>query len=123
MVTLLGLVTTVTPKNFDSSSDSFGFASFASFLTYLSVASKTQQFFGHLAGSSIAMLITWQQRKQQESYLGQLEQILVGRLRQSSDTRTLTAVETLMRGEDLSEFSRDINEELGRLEQLVENVD
>lgn len=69
------------------------------------------------------MLITWQQRKQQESYLGQLEQILVGRLRQSSDTRTLTAVETLMRGEDLSEFSRDINEELGRLEQLVENVD
>lgn len=69
------------------------------------------------------MLITWQQRKQQESYLGQLEQILVGRLRQNSDNRKLTAVETMMRGEDLSEFSRDINAELGRLEQLVEDVD
>jgi hypothetical protein len=69
------------------------------------------------------MLITWQQRKQQESYLGQLEQILVGRLRQNSDNRKLTAVETMMRGEDLSEFSRDINAELGRLEQLVVDVD
>jgi hypothetical protein len=113
----------VTPKNFGSSSDSIGFATQATFLTYLSVASKTQQFFGHLAGSSIAMLITWQQRKQQESYLGQLEQILVGRLRQNSDNRKLTAVETMMRGEDLSEFSRDINAELGRLEQLVVDVD
>jgi hypothetical protein len=69
------------------------------------------------------MPITFEQRKQQESYLGQLEQMLVGRLRQRDQDRRLRAAETLIRGEDLSEFSRDINEELVRLEQLVDGYD
>lgn len=69
------------------------------------------------------MPITFEQRKQQESYLGQLEQMLVGRLRQRDQDRRLRAAEALVRGEDLSEFSRDINEELVRLEHLVEGYD
>jgi hypothetical protein len=69
------------------------------------------------------MPITFEQRKQQESYLGQLEQMLVGRLRQRDQDRRLRGAETLVRGEDLSEFSRDINEELVRLEHLVEGYD
>ncbi|MFN7731522.1 MAG: hypothetical protein ACK5OB_06445 [Pirellula sp.] len=69
------------------------------------------------------MPITFEQRKQQESYLGQLEQMLVGRLRQRDQDRRLRGAESLIRGEDLSEFSRDINEELVRLEHLVEGYD
>jgi hypothetical protein len=68
------------------------------------------------------MPVTFEQRKQQESYLGQLEQILVGRLRRGGRDGKLRAAETLVRGEDLSEFSRDLNEELVRLEQLVEGI-
>ncbi|MEI8212252.1 MAG: hypothetical protein WCI02_08885 [Planctomycetota bacterium] len=68
------------------------------------------------------MPVTFEQRKQQESYLGQLEKILVGRLRHGGRDGKLRAAETLVRGEDLSEFSRDLNEELVRLEQLVEGI-
>ena len=69
------------------------------------------------------MPLNWQHRKQEESYLGQLEQILVNRLRQTEVDRDLKSSAALIRGENLSEFSRDINEELGRIEQLVEEFD
>lgn len=69
------------------------------------------------------MPLNWQHRKQEESYLGQLEQILVNRLRQTEEDRDLKSSAALIRGENLSEFSRDINEELGRIEQLVEEFD
>ena len=52
------------------------------------------------------MLLRRQQRQLEDSYLGQLEQMLVGRLRRSSE---------------LSRFSLDINEELCRLEQMIED--
>ena len=69
------------------------------------------------------MPLNWQQRKQEESYLGHLEQILVNRLRQTEEDRDLNASAALIRGEDLSDFSRDINEELVRIEQLVQEFD
>ena len=69
------------------------------------------------------MPLNWQQRKQEESYLGHLEQILVNRLRQTEEDRDLNASAALIRGEDLSEFSRDINEEIVRIEQLDQEFD
>jgi hypothetical protein len=75
----------------------------------------------HRVGSTLHMLSTWHQRKQEESYLGQLEQLLVQRIRVDDDPQPLTS--DLVRGEDLSEFSREINEELGRIESLVKDFD
>jgi len=67
------------------------------------------------------MITTWHLKKQEESYLGQLEQILVQKIRLGDDPLPLRA--ELVRGEDLSEFSREINEELGRIESLVQDFE
>lgn len=77
------------------------------------------------------MVSTWFQRKQEQSYLEQLEQIVVQKLRVSDDnTRSVAAKPTYVQSRDceaeataLSPLSREINEELDRLEQLVSQAD
>lgn len=77
------------------------------------------------------MVSTWFQRKQEQSYLEQLEQIVVQRLRVADDnTRTVAARPAQSQARDseveptqLSPLSREINEELDRLEQLVSQAD
>ncbi len=60
-------------------------------------------------------------KNQEENYLGQLEQMLVQRIRSTDASLALRSNRS--RGVDLSEFSREINEELGRIESLVEEYD
>ncbi|MFM8571787.1 MAG: hypothetical protein ACKOAU_09345 [Pirellula sp.] len=67
------------------------------------------------------MLLRWQQRQLEDSYLGQLEQVLVGRLRRRDDGAPLRSRASLRRVSELSRFSLDINEELCRLEQMIED--
>ena len=67
------------------------------------------------------MVLRWQQRRLEESYLGQLEQMLVGRLRRRDDGMSLRSRASFRRGCELSRFSLDINEELNRLEQMVDD--
>lgn len=77
------------------------------------------------------MVSTWFQRKQEQSYLEQLEQIVVQRLRVADDnTRTVASRPAQIQARDsefeptpLSPLSREINEELDRLEQLVSQAD
>ncbi|MEK0424196.1 MAG: hypothetical protein RJB11_287 [Planctomycetota bacterium] len=66
------------------------------------------------------MLLRRQQRQMEESYLGQLEQMLVGRLRNSDYGRPMRAKASLRRANELSRFSVDINEELSRLEEMID---
>ena len=66
------------------------------------------------------MLLKWQQRQMEESYLGQLEQMLVGRLRNASYGRPMRSKASLRRVSELSQFSVDINEELSRLETMID---
>jgi len=68
------------------------------------------------------MLLRWQQRELEDSYLGQLEQMLVGRLRRRDDGAPLRSRASLRRSSELSRFSLDINEELCRLELMIEGI-
>jgi len=65
------------------------------------------------------MISTWQLNRQAEDYLGQLEQILVKRIRVDNDVAPLRANQAV--GDDLSDLSREINEELERIEALVKD--
>jgi hypothetical protein len=65
------------------------------------------------------MISTWQLKKQADDYLGQLEQMLVKRIRVSNDDAPLRAG-TVEEGEH-SDLSREINEELERIEALVKD--
>ncbi|MFO0012952.1 MAG: hypothetical protein ACK553_09430 [Planctomycetota bacterium] len=67
------------------------------------------------------MISTWQLKRQAETYLGQLEQMLVQRIRVNSDDSPLRANDTLEH--ELSDLSREINEELERIEALVMECD
>jgi len=67
------------------------------------------------------MLLRWQQRQLEDSYLGELEQMLVGRLRRRDDGAPLRSRASLRRSSQLSRFSLDINEELSRLEQMIDD--
>lgn len=66
------------------------------------------------------MISTWQLTKEAESYVGQLEQMLVKRIRMSDDPIPNPGEQAA--GEDLSDFSREINEELERIESLVKEL-
>lgn len=66
------------------------------------------------------MISTWQLKKEAESYVGQLEQMLVKRIRTSDDPDLRPAERAA--AEDLSDFSREINEELERIESLVKEL-
>ena len=66
------------------------------------------------------MISTWQLKKEAESYVGQLEQMLVKRIRISDDPVLRPAEQAA--AEDLSDFSREINEELERIESLVKEL-
>jgi len=63
------------------------------------------------------MISTWQLKKEAESYVGQLEQKLVKRIRFSDEPAPRLAEQAA--AQDLSDFSREINEELERIETLV----
>jgi hypothetical protein len=63
------------------------------------------------------MISTWQLKRQAEDYLGQLELLLVKRIRVDDDEAPLRANQAT--GDDLSDLSREINEELERIESLV----
>jgi hypothetical protein len=75
------------------------------------------------------MVSTWSQQKQEQSYLDQLEQMVVQRLRVSEEPFSAAAVKTKPRAvqfddavteaDVLSPLSREINEELDRLERLM----
>lgn len=62
----------------------------------------------------------WVNRKEEESYLGQLEQLVVQRLQNSSDEPALTSrrVQKLEQVR-LNKLSIEMNEELNRLEALI----
>lgn len=68
------------------------------------------------------MLLRWQQRQLEDSYLGQLEEMLVGRLRRRDEGAPLRSRASLRRSSELSRFSLDINEELCRLELMIEGI-
>jgi hypothetical protein len=63
------------------------------------------------------MISTWQLNRQAEDYLGQLELMLVKKIRVDNDEAPLRAKQAV--GDDLSDLSREINEELERIESLV----
>ncbi|MEI6525674.1 MAG: hypothetical protein WCP62_06565 [Planctomycetota bacterium] len=67
------------------------------------------------------MLLRRQQRQMEDSYLGQLEQMLVGRLRRRDEGAPLRSRASLRRSSELSSFSLDINEELCRLERMIDD--
>lgn len=67
------------------------------------------------------MTSTWQLKRQEENYLGQLEQMLVKRIRVSEEDAPLRA--DFVPNQDLSDLSREINEELERIEALVKEYD
>ncbi len=66
------------------------------------------------------MISTWQLKREAESYVGQLEQMLVKRIRIGNDAVPRPAEQAA--AEDLSDFSREINEELERIESLVKEL-
>lgn len=68
------------------------------------------------------MLLRWQQRQLEDSYLGQLEEMLVGRLRRRDEGTPLRSRASFRRSSELSRFSLDINEELCRLELMIEGI-
>jgi len=62
----------------------------------------------------------WVNRKEEESYLGQLELLVVQRLQNSSDERSLPSKRVRKREEvRLNKLSIEMNEELNRLEALI----
>ena len=63
---------------------------------------------------------SWVNRKEEESYLGQLEQMLVQRLQFGLDQKSPTTKRSAT-GEPvgLNKFSIEMNEELDRLESLI----
>lgn len=65
------------------------------------------------------MISTWQLKRQAEDYLGQLEQMLVKRIRVDQGDDPFKAGQSV--GDDLSDLSREINEELERIEALVKD--
>ena len=65
------------------------------------------------------MNATWKLKRQAEDYVGQLEQMLVKRIRVDNDEAPLRA--DIVDGDDLSDLSREINEELERIEALVKD--
>ncbi len=62
----------------------------------------------------------WVNRKEEESYLGQLEQLVVQRL-QNSSSETFPPVRRARKREQvrLNKLSIEMNEELNRLEALI----
>ncbi|MCU0710236.1 MAG: hypothetical protein MUF23_18320 [Pirellula sp.] len=77
--------------------------------------------FSHHDGSTTQMISTWQLKRQEENYLGQLEQMLVKRIRVNDEDSPLRA--EVVPNQDLSDLSREINEELERIEALVREYD
>jgi hypothetical protein len=67
------------------------------------------------------MISTWKLNRQAENYLGQLEQLLVKRMRVGTAENGLRA--SLAPESDLSDLSREINEELERIEALVKDCE
>ncbi len=67
------------------------------------------------------MISTWELKRQEENYLGQLEQMLVKRIRVNDEDSPLRA--EVVPNQDLSDLSREINEELERIEALVREYD
>jgi hypothetical protein len=67
------------------------------------------------------MMLRWHQQQLEDCYLGQLEQMLVGRLRRRDEGAPLRSRASLRRSSELSRFSLDINEELCRLEKMIED--
>ncbi len=63
---------------------------------------------------------SWVHRKEEESYLGQLEQLLVQRLQCGLDQKS-SATKRSANGEPvgLNKLSKEMNEELDRLESLI----
>ncbi|XZE34710.1 hypothetical protein SH501x_000181 [Pirellulaceae bacterium SH501] len=66
-------------------------------------------------------MASWLERTQEESYLSQLDSMLITRLKRASDD--IDAISLRRRTEDkprsLSGISKEINEELDRLESLL----
>jgi hypothetical protein len=63
------------------------------------------------------MISTWQLKRQAEEYSDQLEQMLVQRIRVSRDDTPMPV--DYREDKELSDLSREINEELERIEALV----
>ena len=61
---------------------------------------------------------TWVNRKEEDSYLGQLEQMLVKRLQNSDDRQSRIETEKSS-SSHLNKLSIEMNEELDRLENLI----
>ncbi|MCY2982805.1 MAG: hypothetical protein NTY15_04115 [Planctomycetota bacterium] len=62
----------------------------------------------------------WVNRKEEESYLGQLEQLVVQRLQKSSSETAPPAIRVRKREQvRLNKFSIEMNEELNRLESMI----
>ena len=62
----------------------------------------------------------WVNRKEEESYLGQLEQLVVQRLQNSSDEPSQPVARARRREQvRLNKLSIEMNEELNRLEALI----
>ena len=64
------------------------------------------------------MIKTWQQRNAEDNYLGQLDQILVNRLRHSEPIQSRFNRPS-KQTKTPNQISIEINEELNRLESLI----
>jgi len=61
---------------------------------------------------------SWVSRKEEDSYLGQLEQLLVKRLQNREDRQSRNAMENSSASR-LNKLSIEMNEELDRLESMI----
>ena len=61
---------------------------------------------------------SWVSRKVEDSYLGQLEQLLVKRLQNREDRQSRNAIENSS-ASPLNKLSIEMNEELDRLESMI----
>lgn len=61
---------------------------------------------------------SWVSRKEEDSYLGQLEQLLVKRLQSQADRQSRNAMENSPASR-LNKLSIEMNEELDRLETMI----
>jgi len=61
---------------------------------------------------------SWVSRKEEDSYLGQLEQLLVKRLQSQADRQSRNAMENSPASR-LNKLSIEMNEELDRLESMI----
>jgi hypothetical protein len=70
-------------------------------------------------------MATWIQRKEEEKYFSQLDQMLVQRLQKGNSTSTRVGgqwqKDDRSEAKTLNEISVEINEELDRLESLIED--